>query len=85
MFVRYCMDMKVLEFELCDRVGKGLAKGYLNFSMVPGWGGEDCEFVCDLKSCKNMMKIGEIKLKLSISDGENPLWNSIPRSHFLGD
>lgn len=67
MFLRYCTDMKILQFELCDQANVCLVKGHINFMLLKNWGGEEIDIVADLKHIRNNSKLGEIKLSLEVT------------------
>lgn len=61
MFIRYCIDMKILQFDMADSLGKTFAYGIINFLVLKGWDGRHCTIKSDLKN-KNNAKIGEISI-----------------------
>lgn len=57
MFIRYCTDMKILQFDIADQIGKNIATGFVNFGVLRGWDGRQCEIKADLKN-KSNIKVG---------------------------
>ena len=49
--------MKILQFDIADQIGKNIATGFVNFGVLRGWDGRQCEMKADLKN-KSNIKVG---------------------------
>lgn len=52
--------------------GAAICKGFINFKLIKDWKGEEYEHILDLKSVKNGAKMGEVKIAICVSEGDNP-------------
>ena len=71
MFIRYCTDMKILQFNIADAIGVYFASGFLNFGVLRGWDGRRYDTRVDIKK-KSNKKVGEMLMRIEIIEIENP-------------